>query len=362
MSRSRNQDFVRGTSGRQDRVLNMTGLVVIGVICAIVVTAGWIYPRHSTTEGLHIRIEVPFVGPGVATGTAVILRGADVGEVTGLQRNGTGPVELDLMLKSDRVSGITNTFDIDFRPKNYFGSTAVNMVARPGGTGLVAGETLTRMPTGDFTMSTMLEKSSLTVDGTLTSSMISSLDKVIRYTDGLTPLIETGIIVADRVAKTQQALPSELLGRFNDILETLPGFTGQAIETLTYVYNSSFNKRADGTVGVNDSFMDETDQGLTLAAGKLFGQAGALLKSHGTELTPLTQIVAQIAGTLPVVLEGGTTAEDLRTILDRYDSAFTDTGDGRTLKLRIVLDNLPSLATPLEISKLTLSPAGEVPR
>jgi hypothetical protein len=164
------------------------------------------------------------------------------------------------------------------------------------------------------------------------------------------------------VAKTQTALPGELLNRFNNILDTLPGFTGQAIETLTHVYNNNYNRRPDGSVGVDDPFMDETDQGLTLAAGKLFGQAGALLKSHGSELTPLTQIVEQLAATLPVVLDGSTRSAEISTILERYGAAFTDNGDGKTLHLRLVLDDLPALSTPLALSARTPPSVTGTPR
>lgn len=358
MSTTKNQDFVRGTTDHQTRVLNITGIAVLAVISAIAVAAVWILPQQTSTDGMTITMEVPYVGPGVGTGTAVILRGADVGQVTELHRDGSGPIKVQLSLEPGQIDGITNTFDIDFRPKNYFGSTAVNLVAKPGGAELVTGEILRRMPAGDYTMSTMLEKSSLTIDGTLTSSMIATLDKVIQYTDGLTPMIETGIIVSDRVAKAQQQLPSELLFRFNNILETLPGFTGQAIETMTFVYNSTYNRLPDGTVGVIDSLMKVTDEGLALAAGKLFGQAGALLASHDSELTPVTQIVAQLSGTLPAMLDGPNPLENVRSVLDRYEAAFTDNGQGKTLNLHIVLDDFPALSTPLAVGSLPRTGGG----
>ena len=349
MSRARSQDFLRGVPGRQSRVLHGAGLAVVVTTCAVI-AAVWVYPSSADTEVLPISIDVPSVGPGVDSGTKVILRGGEVGVVTGLERTGADSVRMDLQLDPDQIGGLTDAFDVDFRPQNYFGSTAVNLVGRPGGSGLEAHRTLDRTPTGDFTMSTMIEKGSLAVDGTLTDSMITSLDKVVRYTDGLTPMFDAALVLGDRIAQTQQALPADLLGRVNDVLDVFPAFNRQAIDSLTHIYNSTYNQRPDGSVGVDDPFMDETDAGLTLAAGQLFGQAGRLLKSHGDELVPVTDVVSELAGVVPHLYDGGARPERLRTAVERLDSAFEDSGDGQRLNLRIVLDDLPALAAPLALT------------
>ncbi|MBC2639492.1 MULTISPECIES: Mce family protein [unclassified Rhodococcus (in: high G+C Gram-positive bacteria)] len=357
MSRARSQDFLRGAPGRQARVLNTAGLGVVVTTCAVIAAAVWVYPGSAEPDGMPISIDIPYVGPGVDSGTKVILRGGEVGVVTGLERMGADSVRMDLRLDPSQIAGLTDAFDVDFRPQNYFGSTAVNLVGKPGGSELEAHRTLDRTPTGDFTMSTMIEKGSLTVDGTLTDSMIAGLDEVVRYTDGLTPMIDAGLLFADRVAQTQQALPSELLGRVNDILAVFPAFNRQAIDSLTHIYNSTYNQRPDGSVGVDDPFMDETDAGLTLAAGQLFGQAGQLLKSHGEELTPVTEVVGELAGVVPHLYDGGARPERLRDAVERLDTTFEDSGDGQRLNLRIVLDDLPALAAPLAYTDAA-APAG----
>ena len=347
MNRARSLDFLRGVPGRQARVLHAAGLGVGGAPGARIIAAGGGDPGRAGPGGVAISIDVPYVGPGVDSGTKVILRGGEVGVVTGLERTGADSVRMDLHLDPDQIGGLTDAFDVDFRPQNYFGSTAVNLVAMPGGSGLEAHRELDRTPTGDYTMSTMIEKGSLTVDGTLTESIIAGMDEVVRYTDGLTPMFDAGLLLADRIAHTQRALPSDLLGHFNDILEVFPAFNRQAIDSLTHIYNSTYNRRPDGSVGVDDPFMDETDAGLTLAAGQLFGQAGQLLKSHGDELTPVTGVVAELAGVIPHLHGGGMRPERLREALGRLDSVFEDSGDGQRLNLRIVLDDMPALAVPL---------------
>ncbi|WP_174187460.1 Mce family protein [Nocardia barduliensis] len=361
MGRTPHQDFVRGSDARQTRVVHGAGVAVLALAALTLVGAVWVRPLVDEPDGLALDVEVPYVGPGVSDGTKVLLHGNEVGEVTALERPDPGTVRMGLLLDPAGIDGLTDSFELDFRPQNYFGITAVNLIARPGGSELTAGRTLDRTPVGDFTMSTMLEKGSVAIDGTLTTSMVAALDEAVRYTDGLTPLIESGIVFADRVAATQQDLPSVQLRAVNDILAVLPGFSAEAIDTLDIVYHSDYNRRPDGSIGVDDAFMDYSDAGLGLAANSLFGKAGALLASHGTELTPVTLLVKALTDALPHMLDGGAAPAKLRELIDRYDAAFTGPDGAKTLNLRLVLDGLPVIAAPPAPTGVP-SPAGEEPR
>ncbi|MET8430459.1 Mce family protein [Nocardia sp. NPDC004860] len=356
MAKIRNQDFLRGSDTHQERVLTVAAIIVIVTTALVVAGMVWVVPRFETPSGLPLSIDVPYVGPGVGTGTKVMLHGVEVGEVTALQRTTASTVRMSIRLNSQDIVGLTDAFDVDFQPQNYFGISAVGLMERPGGASLVAGRALTKTPIGDFTMSTMLEKGSTAVDGTLTQSMIDSLNKVVQYTDGLTPLIQSGIVFADRVAATQVALPTELLGYVDDILGVLPAFSGQAIDTLVGVYDSQYNRRPDGSTGVDDAFMDKTDKGLGLAANSLFGKAGRLLASHGAELTPATQLVQALTDAMPHILDNGALPSKVSTLIDRYNAAFTQSGGRTTLNLRLVLDALPMIAAPLALTGVPALP------
>lgn len=347
MTKAINQDFLRGTDGQQARVVKVAACVVIAIVVAVTAAASLIYPRYESRDTLPLSIDVPHVAPGIAPGTKVILHGAEVGEITALDKISEGSVRMSLSLRPGKIHGLTDAFDVDFRPENYFGVTAVNIVGRPGGGPLVAGRVLDRTPAGDFTMSTMLEKGSLAVDGTLTKTMIGALDKVIRYTDGLTPMIQTGVVLADRVAATQRALPSTLLSDLNSTLEVMPAFDSQAIDAMYSLFGTMFNQLPDGSFGVTDAVMDETDTGLNLTANSLFGAAGHLLASHGAELTPVTGIVSAFSDVVPDLLDGGAAARKLSTLIDRYNKAFSGPENAKSLNLRIVLDDLPMFAAPL---------------
>jgi hypothetical protein len=347
MAKTRNQDFVRGTDREQARAVHLSALVAIAAVAVLVALVAWVTPRMSARDTLKLSVDVPSVAPGVGAGTKVILRGAEVGEVTRLDRTAGGAVRIALTLRPDQVRGLTDSFGLDFRSANYFGLSAVNVIGRPGGQPLTDGQRLRRLPAGDYTMSTMIENASIDVEGTLTKPMISALDKVVRYTDGLTPMIQTGIVFADRVAHTQQAYPSVLIGDMNQILDVLPAFDYEVVGGLYQLFDNRFNRLPDGSFGLSVAEFDEAGQGLGLAASNLFGAAGHLLASHGAELTPVVGMVQAFSDIVPDVLDGGTAAAKVGTLLDRYNHAFTGPADAKTLNMRIVLDELPMIAAPL---------------
>ncbi|WP_280343294.1 Mce family protein [Nocardia neocaledoniensis] len=343
-------------------MIYLGALATVLVIAMIVFIAGWVYPRVAPDDAVELGLDVPSVAPGVAVGTKLIMHGAEVGEVTSLDKVQAGVVRVGVSMQPEKIEGLTDSFDVDFRPQNYFGVTAVNVIARPGGQDLKDGRVLSRVPAGDFTMSTMLEKGSLVIDGTLTDPMIQTLDKIIRYTDGLTPMIEAGVVFTNQAARAQQAMPSHLMGRVNDVLAVLPAFNDQAIVTLNTLYQTKFNKRPDGSYGVDDAFMDETDEAMDIMSVDVFGGAGKLLASHGTELTPVTTIIEVLSDAMPGLLSGGAVGKDMQMLVDRYNAAFSTSGDRKILNLRIVLDDLPGVAAPLAAAGVSTQAAQEGPR
>ncbi|MCC3312274.1 hypothetical protein [Nocardia africana] len=344
------QDFVRGTDRDQTRAVHLCAVVVIVAISVAVATIVIVQRWHRDDGLIVMNIDTPYVAPGVTEGTHVMLHGTTVGTVTELTRIAGEQVRLRIALQHQRIGGLTDAFDIDYRPENYFGVTAVNVVGGTGGMPLSSGLVVRRKPLGDFSMSTMIERGSLVVDGTLTRDMVDTLDKVVKYTDGLTPMVQTGIVVADRVAKTQRALPSASLSAFNDIAEVLPNFSREATAGLYGIFDTKYNHKSDGSFGVDDAYLDNAGAGLGLASGKLFGAAGALLASHGNELTPVVQAVQALTDTIPSVLADGSLTGKLQTLVVQYNRDFATSGPARTLQLRVVLDRLPALAAPLGLS------------
>ncbi|MCR5978393.1 MCE family protein [Gordonia jinghuaiqii] len=354
MSRHTTQDFIRGDLGRQLRTLTLVGVSTIAVLALVVGITSMVYSRTSAPDGTQLRVVVPALGPGIKPGSKVLLNGAEIGQVTEVATPGAGTVNLDLDLDPSMNSVLTDSLDLDFRPENYFGITAVNIVPRDGGLPLRTGTVLHRDSSPDFTMSTMLEQGSLVVDGTLTRDVIASLDKVMRYATGLAPLIRSGVIVADTVARTQRHMPTVLMRRANALLEEFPTFTRSVFDSLYVMTESPYNMLPDGSRGVPEQFHDLTNAGLTLASSDLFGLAGSLLASHGSELTPLTTSVKYLTDPLPQAIGGVASMEKLMDAIDGLDSAFTGSRQQKVLQLRVVLGGLPAMSSSL--ARMGLSP------
>lgn len=333
----------------------MAALTAVGALVVILVVALAAYSikamLNDADDTFTITVETSDVAPGVQPGTKVILRGAEVGEINSLQRASSESVEMDVTLDPNRISGVTDEFAIDFRPENYFGVTALNLVSRPGGTKLKSGSHFVRDTVSDFTMSTMIEKGSILTSDVLSDDMVKTLDKVLDYTNGLTPLLRAGLVFADVVAKTQKALPAKLIADTNNILAELPSFLRETIEGGYTIFQGDYNRLPDGSIGINDKVLNMSSEGLELASGALFSAVGNLLKSHDTELTPAVEIVRLYADVVPGIV-GGTTGARLRGTIDRFTEVLGGSGNKPSLRLRLIMDDLPAISAPLALGGL----------
>jgi len=347
MARFATQDFLRGSGENQSRTLIGAGLAAVTVIVLAIVTTAVVYPKATAPSGTELHLVLPSLGPGVTTKSTVLLRGAEVGVVTDVDSTDPYAVHLDVTLDDDAARSLTDALKVDFRPANYFGITAVNLIAEPGGAPLRNGQTIHRDEAPDFTMSTMIEHGSIVIDGSLTQEVVSSLNRVTRYATGLAPLVQTMVIVSDTVAQTQKQLPSTLLNKMNDIMAVFPEANVEALGALGAITNSVFNTMPDGSRGVDYDYHKLMDQSLTVAADDLFGAIGTLLGSHGDELTPMITSVKNIVDPVPGLMGDASTMRKLQRAIDEFAGNFHGPEGQQTLHLRLVFDMLPGLASPL---------------
>lgn len=350
----RSQDFIRGSTQRQLRLLRTSAAAAVGLLAVAVLVVAWVIPSLTEPEVTTVTIGVPFVGPGVKAGTDVLLRGAQVGTVSELSGGGSGqPVEVELALDPEAISGLSDDFAIDYRPASYFGITAVNLIQGDGGSTVADGANVVRVPEGDYSMSTMLQKTSLVVSGTLTDSMISSLDKLVLYTDALTPLIESGIVLANQVAQEQTVDPSLLLRKLNRLLSVAPYFVDQTTLTLYNFYNSETNRLADGSYGVDEQLWDDMEAGVQYVLEGVFASVGRLLESHPAELLPVTQAAQSLADAVPSLLDGGQTPGKLAELTDRLSASVTSGTSGTpVLNVELLLRYFPAVGGPLAMASV----------
>lgn len=337
--------FLIGSDRHRQKVLRRSGAIIVAA--AIVATLIGVYAVPALTPDdpdiVTVTIDTPAVGPGVEAGTEVVLHGAPVGKVTSLDVDQVGITSLTLELDRSSVAGLGRDFVVDFRPKNYFGITGLN-IADTGDAALGEvrdGDHLTRDPGADYTMATMIEQGSDVANGSLVPETMDAIKRVLVYSSAFEPLIHTGVVLADVVERTQREMPAELIAKYNAIVDALPPFVDGSISALFHFYNSEL--RAAG-----DEVQNNFTSTLKAISDNFFSMVGTLLKSNQANLTSTVQMATEAATVLPAIGQGVLTPVTVRDLVQRLDGAFTTKGDGTTvLKVNLALELLPALAVPL---------------
>ncbi|MFX0578496.1 Mammalian cell entry related domain protein [Nocardia nepalensis] len=336
--------LLRGTEQDETRKLALIGLA--GILCMVLVggLVVMLRPGRSGTEGtIDLGIEVPYVGQGVTEGTGLMLHGLPVGAVETVSRRTGGGVLLGISLRANAIEGLTDSFDIDYRPVNYFGITGVNIVPGAGGNPLRYGETLSKAPLGNFTMQALLSSVGGVSGGVLTEKFISVIDRATRYTDGLTPFVRVLLQAANALTRVQIVPTETLLENAAGLSASFPSFLHGTLDGSNKLIGTKLSTVTDAY------FTDVVTATLDLFANQLFGAVGTLLRSHGEELTPLTGILGVAADTAAVLATRADAGPESHELLQRLRTLFT-AADGRPgATVHIVVDRLPAFAGPLAI-------------
>jgi hypothetical protein len=364
--------MLRGSSQRQERVLLVIGSAV--VLCIVVAISLFVMdPFGGRAKGLFsVAITTPYVGQGVEAGTAVVLHGVKVGQVTHVTNTATGGVQLDTDLQTQPTQGLTDTMNIDFRPINYFGVPGINLIPNPGGQALRDGSEITLVPTGNFTLSELLNQLGNVSEASLTPQLITVIDRVTRYTDGLNPLFETAVTMARAVQAVQTDPTEELVTKLSSAVAAVPAFADAAIVTGRRLIDYSYypgqvlepaassgpryefpfvqNVKTPSMGDFSDGYfqahflasLDTTQKGL-------FGAVGKLVSSHVDDLVPLISGLKTITDTGPVLLRPQDVAEKLAELRSRFEKLYAGNGDQHAISVRILLNSLPGVAAPVGI-------------
>jgi hypothetical protein len=363
--------MLRGSSQRQERVLlTIGGAMVLGIVMAI--TFFVVNPFGGRAKELYsVAFTTPYVGQGVQAGTAVVLHGVTVGQVINVT-NTAGGVQLDTDLQIQPTQGLTNTMNIDFRPINYFGVPGINLIPNSGGQPLRDGSDITLVPTGNFTLSELLNQLGGVSQASLTPQLIQVIDRVTRYTDGLNPLFETAVTVSRAVEAVQTVPTEQLLTNLSTSIAAFPAFSDAAVDfgtkTMKFDYYpgqvlgpaSSSGPRLEfpflqeaqvpnlGDIP-DDYFQDHFVAGLTAVQDGVFAATGKLVSSHVDDLLPLISGIKTITDTGPVMLRPEDIAQKLAELRSRFETLYAGNGEQHAISVRILLDSLPGVAAPLGV-------------
>ncbi|APA99823.1 MlaD family protein [Nocardia seriolae] len=319
----------------------MTGAITVVVLLAAILVVVRITGREPG-DTLHLTVRTPYLGQGITAGSAVMLHGVPVGRVETVRGSAGRGVELDIRLRRNQIGGLTDSVGFDYRPMNYFGVSALNLLPGAGGRTLADGQRLERAPEGDFTMAMVLNRSSAVVNGVVTDRMVEVIRRIADYTDALAPLLEAGFTTANTIAEAQRRMPDAQLRDLNALLDPMPLFIDDAITAVTAV------RDIPGGQMVVDHYGPMNDTMQLIATG-FFGPLGALLGSHAADFTPMTEIVRVLSDLVSGTVRKARLGARLDQVLSGFESAYTGPDQDKSLRLRIVLDELPFLAAPLPL-------------
>lgn len=341
----------RASAESETRTLTILGTV--GVVCIALIGLLVAYNPFAGLgpRPISVTIDTPYVGQGVAKGTAMVMHGAKIGEVTAISSLAGGGVRLRADLQPGPVTGLTNTFSIDFRPVNYFGVTGINLIANPGGQALRNGMRITRVPKGNFTLQALLSRLGELSAGVITPQLIHVVDVGTRYVDALNPLIETMVTAANAVAQTQTVRTAQLLNNTTEFSGNFPSFVDGLTEAGdAYVHADRINPYHVGFQNFTEKFWKE--RGLEVgraAAEDVFGTVGKLEYSHVADLLPLIGAIKSLTDVVPPLIRPEGIAQELVALRTRFEKMYSGTPEQRAMRVRIVLDSLPGIAGPLGV-------------
>ena len=344
--------FRKVSQEEETRLLTMIGMVVVavaGAVAAVVIMAPF---SARPADLLSVVIESPYAGQGVEPGTALMMHGVKVGEVRQVTSLPSGGIRLKTDLQSGPTHGLTDAMRVDFRPLNYFGVTGINLLQGQGGQALTDGAFIRVTPTGNFTLQALLQRLGEISHGVLTPQLITVIERATTYLDGLDPLLETMLVVANSVAKVQTVSTDRLMTNATGISVAFPGLVDSAIKTGDGYLHGALNGASE------DYFQHTYKPTIDLASTDLFGAAGRLVGSHSTDLAPLTDMIKVLTAVAPGVIPPDAIADTAREYRERLQRLFAGPPDRRAVNVRIILDSLPGVAAPLDaLGAAPVSPA-----
>lgn len=326
----------------ESRTLTIIGasiaLVIVGVAGLLIVIDPF---RVKPAGHVSIAIDTPYVGQGVAKGTALISHGMKVGQITAVSSLPHGGVRLNADLDSGPAAHFTDTFKIDFRPANYFGVTGVNLIPGTGGQALRNGLHLTKVPAGNFSLQALLSRVGSISNAALTPQLIKVIDRATRYTDALDPLIETAVITANSLANVQKVPTARLLTNATGLSAVLPALTDTLIDVGDRLDHSGLDTMTE------DFYRNRALLSSDLGTKALFDRFGQLEGKHIEALFPFIEIAKTVTDIVPGLIRPPELEQELMQLRTRLEKLYGGTADQRAIQVRIVLDSLPGVAAPI---------------
>lgn len=363
----------------EKRRLTTVGVVVVAsaLVVGAVLYFGNPFDRQPR-DYISLDIETPYVGEGVANGTPLIMHGVKVGYVSEVTNRPGGGVQIDALIRSASAKGLTDALGIDYRPSNYFGVTGINLLPKDGGQPLRSGSRLTITPDGDFALQALLYRLGGLTNGVINQRLIDVIERGTRYANGVTPLLETILIVGKAVADVQTVSTERLLRNVAGVSVGAPSWIDGLVRTVDdslhtglsdinlamgdplfnhYVttYDEQLKSHYDSELKLAQTDMDTFVYGsvkefFDAASTDLFVKVGNVLSTHTYDLFPVVEELRTITSVVPQIIDADGIGETLRELHSRLTHMYEGSGEQRAMQVKIVLDEIPAVAAPLGLA------------
>lgn len=372
--------ILHASAESETRTLTKVGALVVTTLVFAATFYVMVKPFDSRPHNIiSVVIDASYVGQGVIDDTPVIMHGVKIGRVVSVANNARGGVRLQTDLQQESTRGLTDAMGIDYRPSNYFGVTAINVIPAQGGRSLHSGMQITVKPEGNFSLQALLYRLGELSNGVFNQRLVSVIERSTRYVDGLNPLLETALIVGHTFADVQTVSSEQLLRNATGVSVAFPGFLDAVVGTGRDIYHTGYSgfdledikkksryyptwdgnrkKHLDDMYRIfsenlsNDKYFDYShEQILNIAKTDLFLRVGYLEGSHINELFPVLESVRTLADAVPKILSPDSFAYTITELRRRFERMYAGSGDQRALQVRIMLDRVPGVAAPLGLA------------
>lgn len=372
--------ILHASAESETRTLTKVGALVVLTLVITTTFYLMVKPFNSRPHNIiSVIIDAPYVGQGVIADTPVIMHGVKIGRVVSVANKSGGGVRLQTDLQQEPTRGLTDTMGIDYRPSNYFGVTAINVIPAQGGRPLQSGMQLNVKPEGNFSLQALLYRLGELSNGVFNQRLISVIERATRYVDGLNPLLETALIVGNTLAEVQTVSSEQLLRNATGVSVAFPGFLDALVSSGKEIKHSAFTGfdfdhykktnryyrtwdetrklymekayRVFSETQNSDKYYESIfDPVLGIVKNNVFLSLGWLEGSHMGDLLPILGSVRTLADAVPKIISPDSFAYTMTELRRRFERMYEGSGDQRALQVRIMLDRLPGVAAPLGLA------------
>ncbi|WP_225724638.1 MULTISPECIES: MlaD family protein [unclassified Nocardia] len=312
------------------------------LVVGAVIGTGAVHYAHTRPDGrVRVQVLTTRIGGGIGAGSAVELDGVPAGRIDGIEVVAPGRQRLTLALTPAAAAELTDTFALRFSPGNLFGVSRIALRPGPGGHPLRDGTVIDLSATGrvvDATMGRLLEQLAATAGQLATPELTSSLNRLSTELDSVAPLLQVIVATTRTVVDGQRYAPSYLIAQYASALQGMASLLGGSVTLLESFSNIPVLRE-------DRALFDRSVDIITEQIVPSVGRAGsAAQRAFGPYSELVAPLLRALAATVPAP---GRSATEIRQLLDRLDSAFTDGPGGPVLNVEVALRGVPAVAVPL---------------